>query len=300
MAIEKVLVTGGTGFIGTPLVEALADAGHRVFLAGRPGSRNRHGRTFIEADLLDEHAGDTLAELRPEIAVLGAWCAEPPGYLASMDNVRWVSSTLAVVRALLGGGCRRIVGLGTCFEYDTSLGYLRESSLLRPRTLYGACKAATCGIVAELCAQFGATFAWPRIFYQYGPREHEQRFVASTIRALLRGQRAPLTAGEQIRDFLHVDDVAAALAAVVLSGAEGPINIGSGRPVSVRELAEIIGEACGRPELLGFGDVPSRPSDPEFICADVSKLRALGWRPRFTPRVGLVETVQWWRGHEEP
>jgi nucleoside-diphosphate-sugar epimerase len=291
----EILVTGGTGFIGAPLVQALAGAGHRVLLVDRPGTRHGPGQALIEVDLLDERACERLADARPEIAVLGAWCAEPPAYLTSMDNVRWVSSTLAIVRALLESGCRRVVGLGTCFEYDTSLGYLRETSTLRPRTLYGVCKAATGSIVGELCAQFGATFAWARIFYQYGPREHPQRLVAATIRALLRGERAPLSSGDQVRDFLHVDDVAAAIATAVLSDAEGPINIGSGRPITVRELAETIGEVCGRPELLGFGDLPSRPADPPFVCADAGKVRALGWRPRFTPREGVTETVQWWR-----
>ncbi len=292
---ECILVTGGTGFIGSPLVRHLAAAGHRVVVAGLPASpRPAHGE-FIAVDLLDPDAPLRLADVRPDIAVLGAWCAQPPGYLTSMDNVRWLSSTLSLARALIEGGCRRIVGLGTCFEYDASIGYLRENTALKPQTLYGVCKAATHSVVSELCAQLGASFAWARIFYQYGPGEHERRLVASTIRALLRGQRAPLTDGEQIRDFLFVDDVAAAIAAVALARVEGPVNVGSGRPLTVRELAETIAEVCGRPDLLGFGDLPLRPSDPAFICADSGRLRALGWRPRFTPRAGIKESVQWWR-----
>ena len=82
---------------------------------------------------------------------------------------------------------------------------------------------------------------------------------------------------------------------VVLSDVEGPVNIGSGRPVTVREVAETIGEICGRPELLGFGDMPSRPADPPFICADTTKLRSLGHEPRFVLHDGLSDAVDWWR-----
>jgi nucleoside-diphosphate-sugar epimerase len=290
-----VLVTGGTGFIGTPLVRKLLDERQHVVVVIPPGQAATAPRSSMEADLLDLRSLESLAEARPSIAILGAWCAQPPAYLTSPENVSWVSSTITLARALLEKGCKRIVGLGTCFEYDTSLGYLSERSDVRPHTLYAAGKVAAFSVLRQLCADFGATFVWPRIFYQYGPGEHPQRIVAATIRSVLRGERAPLTSGQQVRDFLHVDDVAKALSAVTLSSVEGPVNIGSGRPVTVREVAEAIGAACGRSDLLGFGDLPARPGDPAFVCADVAKLRALGFEPRFGLRDGLEDAVSWWR-----
>jgi nucleoside-diphosphate-sugar epimerase len=292
-----ILVTGGTGFIGTPLVRKLVECGRSVVCVTPPGPAIAGPGSRVEADLLDLRSLERLADARPRIAVLGAWCAQPPAYLTSPDNVSWVSSTITFARALLEKGCKRIVGLGTCFEYDTALGYLSERSEVRPHTLYAAGKVAVFSVLRQLCADFGASFAWPRIFYQYGPGEHPQRIVAATIRSVLLGKRALLTSGEQVRDFLHVDDVASALAMVVLSDVEGPVNIGSGRPVTVREVAETIGEICGRPELLGLGDLPAPPADPRFICANATKLRSLGYEPRFALREGLADAVNWWRAH---
>jgi nucleoside-diphosphate-sugar epimerase len=286
-----ILVTGGTGFIGAPLVRLLTEAGQRVIVVTRPGQRIDAGQHALHADLLDQDSLAGLASTRPNVAVLGAWCAQPPAYLSSRDNVSWVVSTVTLARALLESGCTRIVGLGTCYEYDTSLGYLSERSDVRPHTLYAASKVAAFSVIRQLCVEFGASFAWPRIFYQYGPGEHPDRIVASTIGSLLGGKRAPLTGGEQVRDYLHVEDVARALAAVILSDADGPINIGSGRPITVREIAETIGAVIGRPELLGFGDLPSRPTDPPFVCANVAKLWSLGCLPRFGLRDGIADTI---------
>jgi nucleoside-diphosphate-sugar epimerase len=99
-----------------------------------------------------------------------------------------------------------------------------------------------------------------------------------------------------VRDFLHVEDVAAAVLAVARSGVTGPVNVGSGEPVTVRALVETIGSIVGRPDLLAFGALPDRPGDPPFVCADNRRLvDDCGWHRSRTHAEGLRETVEWWR-----
>jgi UDP-glucuronate decarboxylase len=137
--------------------------------------------------------------------------------------------------------------------------------------------------------------AWVRLFYQYGPYEHERRVVASVITALLRGETAKTTLGEQVRDFLHVEDVASAILAVTQSSLRGPVNIGSGKPVTIREIVAQIGDLLNRPEAIEWGAIPYHPSDPMFICANNRLLKThTDWKPRYNLRDGLEQTIEWW------
>jgi nucleoside-diphosphate-sugar epimerase len=120
--------------------------------------------------------------------------------------------------------------------------------------------------------------------------------VASVARALTAGQRAPTSAGDQVRDFLHVADVGGAFAALVAGDVRGPVNIGSGEGVAVRELVELIAREAGRPDLLDIGALPPRPRDPPALVADVTRLRdEVGFTPSIRLEEGVRETVTWWR-----
>ena len=120
--------------------------------------------------------------------------------------------------------------------------------------------------------------------------------IPALIRALLEGRDFPATDGEQVRDYLHVDDVAAGLAAVVGSGVPGVFNICSGEGIRVRRIMQMIGDQIGRPELIRFGEQPRRDWEPQSICGDNSRLRSLGWRSSRDLAEGIRETVDYWHG----
>ncbi len=136
------------------------------------------------------------------------------------------------------------------------------------------------------CAEVGLSSAWGRIFFVYGPYEHPSRLVPSVIRALRQGVPARCTAGTQLRDFLHVRDVAAAFVALLDSTIEGPVNIGSGQPVEIRRLIYAIADTLGRRDLVELGAaLPA--SDPLAVIADVARLHDdLGWSPEYDLGLG--------------
>jgi nucleoside-diphosphate-sugar epimerase len=102
--------------------------------------------------------------------------------------------------------------------------------------------------------------------------------------------------GEQIRDFLYVKDVAGAFVALLESEVTGPVNIGSGQPVTLKNLVHGVAEILDRRDLVRLAVLPSPADEPPLLVADTVRLRdEVGWRPEYGLRSGLEETVEWWK-----
>jgi nucleoside-diphosphate-sugar epimerase len=297
----RVIVTGASGFVGRRTLAALARRGFEVHAVARGGAPSGACAdvTWHAVDLLDGEARRALIDTVVASHLLHlAWYAEPGAFWAARENAAWVAATVALVDEFaLAGGARAVLA-GTCAEYDWSARQpMAEDAPLAPATYYGVCKDATRRVVAGLAERAGLQLAWGRIFFLYGPDEDERRLVASVARALVAGERAPSSAGTQRRDFMHVDDVAGAFAALLDSDVRGPVNIASGEAVAVRDIVRSLGRAAGRPDLLDVGALPSRPDDPPELAADVTRLRdEVGFEPAIGLDEGLAATVAWWRG----
>jgi nucleoside-diphosphate-sugar epimerase len=297
--VSRILLTGASGFIGLPLTAELARGDDEVHaLSRRSVTPEAPGVRWHRVDLSDESATASLiGDLAPEQLVHLAWYVEHGRFWEAPENVLWVEHSLHLLRAFARAGGRRAVMLGTCAEYDWSAanGPLSEtSSRLAPATLYGVAKDALRRLAAAYAEREGFELAWARPFFFYGPREDPGRLVSSVARSLLAGQAVDTTSGEQRRDFLHVDDVAAAVLAVLRSPVVGPVNIASGESVMVAEVIERIAQLIGRPELVRRGGLPDRP-EPPLLVADIVRLRdEVGFRPRWALIDGLTDAVQWW------
>ena len=298
--MSRVLVTGASGFVGRRALAPLAQRGFEVHAVGRGASApdgTPEAVVWHGADLLDGAARRALVERVGASHLLHlAWYAEPGAFWSARENAPWVAATIGLVDEFAAAGGVRATLAGTCAEYDWSAPQpLAEDAPLAPATYYGACKDATRRVAEGLAQVAGLSLAWGRIFFLYGPREDERRLVASVARALAAGERAATSAGLQRRDFLHVDDVAAAFAAIVASGVTGAVNVASGEAVTVRSIAELLALACDRPDLLDVGALPDRPGDPPEIVADVARLRdEVGFAPAWSLADGLADTAGWW------
>ncbi len=299
----KILLTGITGFIGSHVARQLVQTEDEVYGLVRQGSNHwriediEASLKLVQADLADDEAlSGILTSLKPDAVLHLAWFAEPGVYINSMQNLDMLTGSLRLAALAARSGCKYFIGVGTCFEYDLSYGYLSESTPVRPQSLYAGSKLAFKTVLDQIGRTTGIETAWARLFYQYGAYEDKRRVVPAVITSLLSHQTQKLTSGEQVRDYLHVEDVASAIAAILHRRVTGEVNIGSGKPITIRDLTMKIGALLGRAELLDYGAIPLNPADPMFICANNRRLvEETGWKPRFELEEGLLQTINWWQ-----
>jgi nucleoside-diphosphate-sugar epimerase len=298
---KRVLVTGATGFVGRHCLSRLARLGyeiHAISSSARPTST--YGETWHTCDLLNP-AGipAVLGATRPTHLLHLAWYVVPGKLAEAPENFLWLQASLELIRQFREHGGQRVVVAGTGYEYDWNYGYCSESITPRsPGTFYGVCKHALDIAVDAYARRTGLSSAWARLFFLYGPHEHPDRLVPSVIRSLLQGEPARCTHGLQIRDYLHVADVADGLVTLLDSDVTGPLNIASGRPVLLREIVLNIARRLDAEELVLLGAIPTRSNDTPLVVADVARLSGvLQWQPTYTLDDGLEQTIGWWRQH---
>jgi nucleoside-diphosphate-sugar epimerase len=253
---------------------------------------------FHRVNLLDALAvTQTVAAIRPSHLLHFAWYVEPGKFWTSLANTEWVRASVALLSAFVENGGTRAVGAGTCAEYDwTTAGICNEStSPARPTTLYGVSKHCVRQMQDALLHQVKGTSVWGRVFHLYGPHEAESRFVPAVINQLLQGEEALCSSGEQVRDFMYASDVAAAFVHLLDSDFSGVVNIGSGQPVTLAEVAIRIADELDGRDRLRLGALPRSASDPDMLVPDISVLQSLGFRPSKSLADGLRETIAWWK-----
>jgi nucleoside-diphosphate-sugar epimerase len=300
--MKQVLLTGASGFIGRHAIQPLVERGFDVHCVCRTVKEdiipNENHVTWHQADLFNTKDIKILFDsLSPNHLLHLAWDVTPGSYLESINNFDWLLSSLHLLDEFAESGGTRVVCAGTCFEYDLRYGYCNERlTPTVPSTYYGSCKHQLQLIAEKYAERKSFNFAWGRIFYPYGPYEYPTRLVPSVIQALLKGEPAQCTHGNQIRDFLHVTDVADAFAAILNSDVTGTVNIGSGDPVSIKEVVMQIGRILGKEDDIRLGALPSRENEPPFIVADISRLKMeVRWCPKYSLEEGILDTITWWK-----
>ena len=294
--MKRVLLTGATGFIGRACLEPLRARGYEVHAVAHTHAGDAPV-TWHHADLLVPGAARSLvATIAPTHLLHLAWYAAPGKYWTSPLNLAWVRASIELYEAFVVTGGTRVVIGGTAAEYDWAAGTLDERTTpLAPTTYYGTCKRALGDVIAAAAAADGTSAAWARFFFLYGPQEYPERLIASVIRELLQGSVARCSSGTQQRDFLHVADAAEATVALLDSPVTGPVNIASGRAVTVSSLVGEIERAIAR----GRVELGALPADPvPLITAATHRLRdEVGFAPVVDHPRRLAETIAWWREH---
>jgi len=299
--MKKILVTGATGFIGRHCLPLLLNKGYEVYavtsrgpIGGFPDIHWQH------CDLLDPgNVSALLEKVKPTHLLHFAWFTAPGEYWTSLENLRWVQSSLVLLSSFVKLGGHRVVMAGTCAEYDWQYGYCSENvTPIKPSTFYGICKHSFHMMAEAFSKQTDVSLVWGRLFYLYGPWEHPERLVPSVIRSLLRGEPARCSEGNQIRDFLYVQDAAHAFITLLEKEITGAVNVASGVPVSLRDIISKIGEKLDGKHLIRLGEKSASANEPPLVVADVRLLKnQLGWSPKFDLDEGLNQTIHWWQKH---
>jgi nucleoside-diphosphate-sugar epimerase len=295
--MKKILVTGGSGFIGRHCLKLLQKSGDEIHAVSVDREKPQESVIWHTTDLLiGRNVQELVSSIKPTHLLHLSWYTTPGKYWTSEKNFLWINSSLELLRAFLQNGGKRAVIAGTCAEYDWSFDTYSESTTpLRPATIYGTCKHTLQLMVDAFSKQSGLSSAWGRIFFPFGPHEHPDKLIPSVIRALLDRKPALCTSGSQIRDYIYVEDAANAFVSLLDSKIEGAINIGTGKGFSVREIVETIGNLLDSTQLIKFGAIPERNNEPRSIVADIHRLQSIGWHPKKDLTSGLKQAIDWWK-----
>ncbi len=306
LAGARVLVTGGSGFLGRALLERLDEAGAKVTAPAR-----------AEYDLLREaDVARMFAQQRPEVVFHLAADVGGIGYnLANPGRTLYANTTMSalVMEQARLAGVAKFVGAGSVCAYPEHAAVpFREDALWdgypEPSNApYGLAKRLMLVQGQAYRAQYGFNAIYLLIMNLYGPGDHfepdRSHVIAALIRRMLEASDAGTPElvvwgdGTATREFLYVDDAARALvlAAERYDGAE-PVNLGTGAEISIRDLAVLLVELTGYRGRLAFD--ASRPSGQQRRCADVSRAkRELGFEAAVSFREGLARTIAWYRAH---
>jgi nucleoside-diphosphate-sugar epimerase len=291
----RALVTGAAGFIGRHAVAALREAGADVFALARLAGVVAPPERTLLADITDAAAVDAaVAEAAPAFVLHLAGrkdrtsAVEDFGPLLTANAVGTCNVLAASAKV---PGLRSFVTLGTAEEYGNQPCPFRESMREQPASAYSLSKTAVSHALRAAYRLHGVPAVELRPTLAYGPGQPPDLFLPALIKALAEGRHFPMSPGEQTRDFVFITDlIEAILAALVTPEAAGRvINIGSGEPVTLAELARKVERLMGLEGLVGFGEVPYRTGEVMDYWVDPSLARdLLGW----TAHVGLDEGLR--------
>jgi nucleoside-diphosphate-sugar epimerase len=312
----RVVVTGGTGFIGSRVVRRLADEpGVETLVLTRAASNSWRLRacgvplgpgpvTLVAVNLADGPGLEALfRRWRPDVLIHLAAVVHHSHGCGGGPAMRAVNlyASVRLQQVFLACGGRRLVFAGSCFEYGRQEpGLIAETAPCRPMYDYGVSKArATDALLSRGTAADAETLVL-RVFAPYGPLEDRQRIVPALLTAGLTNNRLELTPGGQVRDYLFVDDAARAFVRAALAPQlerrQTVYNVSTGVGRSLRQLAAAVEQALERPLRLLWGGLRYRPNELMSLIGDNRRIAAdLGWRPTVGLAAGLRETAAWLR-----
>lgn len=294
---RRVLVTGSSGFIGSPLCELLLADGHRVWEMNRGGSSAN-----VRPDGLDgityQSVGDQLpSELLawgPETVVNLAWSGIPDyGQACSVANLEEQIRLFEQVVAI--ESVERVVGAGTCLEYGARGGLCEEDETAELDSFLAWSKRSLRNYLLLATSTSQIDVVWFRIFYAYGPRQRCEGLLPSMLAEAASGRQFPLINPDGAKDFVYIDDVVEAFRrAVNPDSPSGTFNVGSGFLVSLRDVWDAaVRSVEGRTdEEAMFTPVSAEASDSEIYASLERVSQSFGWHPRVPLEEGIRRT--WW------
>lgn len=310
---ERVLVTGGSGFIGSHLTRRLVELGADVHTLTPTVSSVypirladiRERITLHEGNLADRGAMEALVDtVRPaRIFHLAAYTHVGKSWQRVDECIQSnIQGTVNLLQALERSPYERFVYMGSSEIYGDIDVPFREDAQPNPISPYSVAKYGGemyCRIFAK---SQGLPIVMARPFNAYGPAQSPDRVIPEIIVRALKGQDLKMTQGRQTREFNYVEDVAEGLVLLgTAAGIDGELfNLGCGEEVSMRDLATTIHKVMGVDREPLFGALPERPTEIHRMYADSSKLRErLGWAPKYSLEDGLAKTIDWYRAELE-
>lgn len=281
--MKKVLVTGATGFIGTAVVEELLRKGFSVIASSYDKSKAVskdwfNQVTYIEFDLRSFNNNIDYFDLfqQPDMLIHLAW-EGLPNYTHEFHVKENLPRHASFLKNMLVNGLADITVTGTCFEYGMQEGCLSENMECHPANPYAIAKNELRKQLEALSSAMGFNFKWIRLFYMYGSGQNPKSLISQLDKALEQNEPVfNMSGGDQVRDFLPLEKVAAYIVAIASQKRiTGIINCCSGKPVTVKEFVENYLKEKNKSIRLNFGYYPYTDYESMKFWGDNSKLKLI-------------------------
>ena len=296
---KKVLITGGTGFIGTNVVEELLNRNYEVHLIvyNTENKIDNKNITIHKLNLLNiEEVNNFFQNNKFENLIHLAWYVGKKCHIHNI-NIDWTIATLNMLKQFQLTGGNRYLGAGTVSEYKYKYGYfLEDDTNTNSGTLYGDCKNSIYRISQDFCKYNNINFKWARIFNLYGPSEKETRLMPLVICSCLKNEDVKVSSCLNFQDYLFVKDTARAIVDVFESDLTGAVNICSNQPIQLKAIVEKITELTNFSGKILYGSIPTSYDDM-VVVGNNDKLKSIGWKQQYSLAEGLKITIDWWKNN---
>lgn len=277
----NILVTGATGFVGRNVVAALLARGHEVTAVARkppPAAETpwRDCKRFVSCDVYDDTIDQAALLGVPDVLVHLAW-PRLHEYGELFHFERNLPAAYCFIKRMVEAGTQQVLVTGTCLEYGMQSGPLSEDAATLPENPYALAKNTLRLFLQALQSQQPYKLQWARLFYLHGPGQNPGRVLAQLDRAIDAGERRfNMSGGEQLRDYLPVQEAAQSLAALSeRKDFAGVVNCCSGQPISIRSLVEQRIRQRGADIALNLGHFPYPDYEPFAFWGSRQKLDQL-------------------------
>lgn len=288
--MKKVLLTGGTGLIGTQTIPCLINAGFKVYVMTIGDEPNTPDVTYIKANLFDKHEVDKMfAEIKPEYLLHYAWLST--GLFNDNLNFDFLTSSIDLLKAFHKNGGKRVVIAGTYAEYGYHDETLREDMPAEPINIYSQCKDFVHQIAEAYCKNNNISFGWGRIFSAFGIETDPRRLTSDVIKHLSADEPITIRSGSLIRDYIYTKDIAEAFVKFLDSKVDGVVNICSGKDTSIHDYVMTIAKLMNKEHLVIFEEQAS--AQQKRVVGDSTRLnQEVGFIPRYSLKEALEEILQ--------
>lgn len=241
MSKPQVLVSGATGFIGQHLIPLLLESHFEVIAICRDEAKakNFDWHDKVQWHFLDYHRDSFNFRPQPGAGLIHLAWQGLPNYTSAFHIDENLPQNYAFVKALVDEGVKHVLAVGTCLEYGFQYGPLSTATSAKPTTPYAIAKNRLHGQLIALQERSNFILQWARLFYMYGKGQNPKSILAQLDAAIDRHDITfNMSGGEQLRDYLPVEEVAKQLLQIFRGDKNGTVNVCSGKPISIRRLVE--------------------------------------------------------------
>lgn len=290
----KIFVTGGTGFIGTHVLNKLLSQNHSVLLLSRTLNKStNHNLQIINGNLSNiEEWKNELQKFKPDSCIHLGWEGLPDhSYEISKLNLEYGLNLIVLLSKI---GCKRLLIIGSCFEYGVQKGKLSEKTLPKSLDSFTASKHSLHWLGEEIAKQNDMDFIWIRPFFVYGPGQHSKSLIPYILNTLKAGNLPVIRNPEAKNDFVYVEDVADAICKILKKGTNGETyNVGSGKLTSIKQIINYTYKNLKIKNNFQLGEKILKDAISSSY-ADISKIKKeIGWEPRTNIKEGIEKTIKY-------